>query len=76
MDLKNRGSLSQEQKNIKPRIDDIINDFLSGDALNNALNFIDYLKDNKMSPRWSATSTWTVRHKSRRVCVIKLHGSA
>ena len=76
MDLKNRGLLPQEQKNIKPKIDDVISDFLDGYALNNALNFINYLKDNKMNPRWSATSTWTVRHKSRRVCVIKLHGSA
>ena len=68
--------LQQEQKITKPKIEEVIGDFLDGDALRNALDFVNYLRDNNMNLRWSATSTWTIKHKSKRVCLIRLHGSA
>jgi len=69
MDLKDRTLLQQKQIITKPKIDNVINDFLNGDVLTKALDFIDYLKMNKMNPRWSATNAWTVKHKNKRVCI-------
>ena len=64
------------KKPAKPIIEDVINDTLSGDTLNNALNFIAYLRENKISPQWSATNAWKISYKTYTVCFIRLHGAA
>jgi len=38
-------------KKDKPHIEDVISDYLDSDALKNALDFIAYLKEMKMTPR-------------------------
>lgn len=63
-------------KNAKPRIEDVAGEVLSGDALNNALDFIAYLRENKLNPTWSATNAWKVSSKTFTVCFIRLHGTA
>ncbi|MDR2547048.1 MAG: hypothetical protein LBC96_05980 [Lachnospiraceae bacterium] len=63
-------------KIVKPKIEDVINDALFGDALKNALDFVLYLRENKMNPVWSATNAWKVSYKTYTVCFIRLHGSA
>jgi len=68
--------IKDEQKMSKPKIENVIGDFLDGEALTNALSFIEFLSANKMNPKWSATCSWIVKHKQKNVCVIKLHGSA
>jgi hypothetical protein len=60
----------------KPIIEDVIHSTLSGDALKNALDIVAYLRENKMTPVWSATNAWTVSYKTFRVCFIRMHGSA
>ena len=64
-----------EPKKARPKIEDVIVDFLSGDSLKNALDFIAYLKENKMSPQWSATNSWKVSFKAHNVCFIRLSGA-
>ena len=64
------------QKATKPKFDEVVGDFLSGDALKNALDFFAFLKENKMNPRWAATSSWAVKHKNKHVCGISLNASA
>ena len=61
-----------KEKITRPKIEDIINDFLSGEILSNALNFISYLKENRMSPQWSAANSWKVRYKAHNVLFIRL----
>ena len=63
-------------KNAKPIIEDIIGNILSGDALKNALDFVAYLRANKLNPQWSATNAWKVSSKTFNVCFIRLHGAA
>ena len=65
-----------EQKSSKPKIEDIANDVLSGNALKNALDFTAYLRENKMNPQWSAANAWKVTYKSYSVCFIRMHGTA
>jgi len=60
----------------KPKIEDIICDVLSGDAKENALEFVAYLRENKLNPLWSATNAWKVNYKTYTVCFIRLHGTA
>ena len=46
------------EKSIKPKLVDIVEVFLNGDNLNRALEFIVYLKDNKINTQWTNTNTW------------------
>lgn len=65
-----------QQKNTKPNIEDVIGDFLEGDALRNAMNFITFLRENNMNPRWSSANAWRVTgKKSKEICAINLGGA-
>jgi len=35
-------------------------EFLSEDKLHDIINFIDFLHDNGLNPRWAARNAWTV----------------
>jgi len=60
----------------KPKIEDVIVQVLANDAQKNALNFVAFLRANKMSPSWASANAWAVSYKSQRVCYIRLHGTA
>jgi len=63
-------------KNPKLKIEDVIADVLSGDALTNATRFIAFLRENKLNPQWSAANTWKVSSKTFTICFIRLYGAA
>ena len=60
-----------EGKKVRPKIEDVIGDFLNGEALKNALDFVSYLRENKMSPQWSAANSWKVSYKAHNVLFIR-----
>jgi len=64
------------EKKEKPKIEDIIKNNLNGDEQKNALSFVEYLRDKKLNPQWSAANAWKVTYKSFTVCFIRLHGCA
>ena len=64
------------EKTVKPEIEDVIGDVLTGGTLKNALNFIAYLRENKINPQWSATNVWKISYKTFSVCFIRLYGAA
>ena len=65
-----------EQKNTKPNIEDVIGGFLEGEALENAMNFVAFLRENGMNPRWSSANAWRVTgKKSKTICAINLGGA-
>lgn len=70
-----QNSSYQEQKKVRPDLEIVINEFLEGDTLKTALDFIALLKKNKTAPRWSSTNTWNVKYKRNdakgNVCYIK-----
>lgn len=66
-------SLYKKQKTEKPKIEEIAANFLVGDNLRNLTNFLEFLKDNKLTPRWQSSNSWKVVYKNRSVCHINLN---
>ena len=65
-------SLDEQKKN-RPKIEDVIPQYLAGDKIKSALDFIAYLRTNKMSPGWAGfTNAWKATNKGRTICYIKL----
>lgn len=59
-----------KQKRAKPIIEDALANVLQGDALENALKLIAYLRENKINPAWSATNVWKISYRSFSVCFL------
>ena len=60
------------EKSIKPKIDDIVEEFLDGENQNRALKFIAYLKSNNINIHWTNTNTWKAVKKGVCVCYISM----
>jgi len=69
-------SLAQAQQQAKPKIEDAILELLDGDNQQNALNFVAYLRTNKLTPRWTATNAWGVKYKGKNLISIRINGNA
>jgi len=69
-------SLYQQQKTVKPLIEDIAGDFIDGDKLRNLLDFLSFLKGHKLTPRWQSGNSWKVSYKGKGVCFIKIVGAS
>ena len=65
-------SLYQEQKVIKPKVEEAAPEFLSGEKLQNLLSFVEFLKKNKLTPRWQSSNSWSVKYKNKTVCYVKI----
>lgn len=64
----------QQQKTTKPLIEDVIHKHLDGDMRKTALNFVAYLRENGMPPKWFRLDGWTVKYKDqKRFCTIWIH---
>ena len=63
----------KEQKALKPKIENSISECLDGDMERAALNFIDYVKSIKMSPRWTNRNAWVMNYKGKGVCKIYVY---
>ena len=61
------------QREQKPPIEDVLPYFLDGEELNAGLDFISYLRANKLNPRWAGVhSTWNCNYKGKTICYIRL----
>jgi hypothetical protein len=63
---------TQDQKESKPKIDNVICHYLDGDPLKDALNFIEYIRASKMKIKWSAVNVWKVTYKRKHVLDIRI----
>jgi hypothetical protein len=71
MPEKNSESLFKQQRKIRPKLEDKINEYFDGDIRESALDFAAWLRANKMSPRWASANSWKVMYKQKHVCYIK-----
>ncbi|MCL1788604.1 MAG: hypothetical protein FWG38_11510 [Defluviitaleaceae bacterium] len=71
----NKESLSQTQSKSRPKINDVIGDVLSGEKLQLALDFITYLKEQKLNLSWASANTWHVKYKGNVLLWIRLTGA-
>ena len=60
----------KEQKKIKPKIEDRITKCFAGEKAKNALDFVAWLRENKLSPGWSGTDGWNIRFKGKSLGTI------
>ncbi len=65
-----------ESKKNKPQIEDVINEVLSDNNKSNALDFIEYLRTNKLTPNYASANSWKVNFKGQGICYIRLFGTA
>ena len=62
----------QNQKVIKPNPEDVAREFLDGDSLKKLLEFLGFLKDNKLKLEWKSSNSWSVRYKYKSICYVNL----
>jgi len=67
-------SIAKEQQKTKPEIETVFNKFLNGERLKNALDFIAYLREIKMPPRWYAANAWKINFKGKFFLSIRING--
>jgi hypothetical protein len=68
-------TLSQSQMKTRPKIGDVVGDILCGEKLAIALDFIAYLKENKLNLSWSSANTWHLKHNGKVVLFIRMTGA-
>jgi len=62
------------QREIKPKIEDVLPFFANGETLETALDFIDYLRAKKMNPAWAGVhNAWKCNCKAKPICYIRLN---
>lgn len=72
----NNDSLYQKQKAVRPKPEDAAAEILEGDKLKNLSDFLVFLRNNKLTPRWASGNAWSVKYKSKTVCHIKIIGAS
>jgi len=65
-------TLYQQQKTTKPKIEDVIPYYINGDMKKTALDFVKYLRVNKMSPSWNGANQWGTVSQGKNICYISL----
>ena len=63
----------KEQKALRPKLENSISECLNGDMIKVALDFIDYVKSMKMSPRWTNRNAWVMNYKGKGVCKVYVY---
>lgn len=67
-------STYQQQKQHHPPIEALIEEHLSGSRREQALQFVAFMRENRMSPQWGSSNSYNFSSKGRRVCILKLLG--
>ena len=61
------------QRKLRPKIEEVIPLIVDKDNQQNALEFVVWLRENKMSPGWGGVhNTWNVNYKGKVLCKIAL----
>ena len=50
----------------------MIPQYLEGDMKKVALNFVAFMRANKMQPVWQSTNTWKANYKGKCICYVRL----
>ena len=61
------------QRKVKPKIEDVIPLIVIEDNQKNALDFVAWFRENKMSPGWSGVhNAWNANFKGKTICKISM----
>jgi len=62
------------QREIKPKIEDVLPHLLEGSALTEASNFSAYLKENKVNLKWAGIhNAWKADYKGKPLLYLRLN---
>ena len=64
------------EKTVKPKVEDVIHDSVNEDHQKAALDFVGFIKANKMTPAWASQNSWKVNYKGNVLCYIRTAGTA
>ena len=59
-------SLYKEQKVVKPKPEDVAGDFLDAERAADLLNFVEFIRTNKIGIQWASANSWALVFKSKR----------
>jgi len=68
--------LAHEQLKSRPKIDDVICQYLEGESLKEALIVINNVRAGRMKIKWSSVNTWSVHYRRKHVCDIRLENGS
>ena len=66
-------STYQEQKTIKPKIEDVAGEFLNAERAADLLSLVEFLQANKIGIRWDSGNSWALQYKGKRLGFLKLY---
>ena len=75
MFLYDKNSVFKDQKNSKPKIEDIADQYVDKKHRNNLHTFIGYLKEN-MTSRWASVNSWKILYKAKDLAFLKVFESS
>jgi len=64
-----------EQRNTKPKVEEIASEYVDGEALSNLLDFVKWLRANRMTPTFAYKNEEGANYTSR-VCYLKLRNDS
>jgi len=65
-------STYKNQKVIKPKPEDVAGDFLDTEKTAAMLNFVEFIRGNKIGIRWASSNSWTLHYKGKRLGYLKI----
>ena len=73
MSDRNDVTLLHVQREIKPKVESVLPFYLDGEMLKLALDFVAYLRAEKMNPGWAGVhNAWRATSKGKPICYIRL----
>jgi len=66
----------RDQKAARPKVEDVILDLVKEEHRETALDFVGYIRADKMAPAWASTNSWKVSYKGQCLCYLRTAGTA
>ena len=66
-------NLFKQQRKTRPKVEDMICKYFDGEVKQNALDFVAWLRANKLSPRFSATNSWYIYHENDNFMQLRIN---
>lgn len=63
-------------KTLKPIIEDVIKDMVNEELQQTALEFVNFIRSNRMTPSYASANSWKVQYKGKPLCYIRTTGTA
>jgi len=70
--MNEKDSVYNEQKKVKPKVEDRVNELLDGDIREAALGFVAWVRENKMTPGYASMDSWKTSYRNKGLFYIRL----